>query len=208
MIKRYVVTLALSSLWLFGYQASIQDVVVQNRTQIGYLKSQLAEQKERIDGLTSLIDSMNQTINELKQKQRVLSKNDNTKLLKELGSMIDEINSNYVRKDELQKILAKYKVSQTKVQTTTEDISKLEPKELYSQAMKLYSAKDYKGSISRFALCDKKGYKVAQSNFYLGEIAYYSKKYDNALFYYKKSAYLYKVVLVICQYLCFIVRYH
>ena len=187
-MKKIILLLSVTS-YIYSYEVPIKDVVIQNRSDIAYLKSKIQEQNKRIEGLTSLIDGMNQTINELQQTQRLQSKNDNTKLIKELGQMIDKINSDYVSKDELQKILANYKAKEaTKPKSQHIDITKLSNKELYSKAIKAYSAKDYDTSKKLFALCDKKGYKQPQSNFYLGEMAYYSKAYEDALFYYKKSA--------------------
>jgi TolA-binding protein len=175
--------------YVYSYEVPIKDVVLQNRSDITYLKSKINEQKEKIDGMMSLIDGMNQTINELKQNQRFQSQNDNTKLLKDLGKMIDKINSDYVSKQDLQKIMKNYNHKvKTVVSTPINDISKLTSKELYSKAIKAYSAKDYATSKKLFALCDKKSYRQAQSNFYLGEMSYYSKVYEDALFYYKKSA--------------------
>jgi len=177
----------ISSCVLFAYDLPIKDVVVQNRSQISTLKAQIAEQKERIDGLVSLIEGMNITIKELQDAQKLSSKNDNTALLKELGVMIDKINADYVSKKELQDVLAKYKLSEVK--TSTQHLNtKTKSKDLYNQSMKLYINKNYKEAVKGFVLCDKRGYKVAQSNFYLGEIAYYTKDYESALFYYKKSA--------------------
>ena len=43
----------------------------------------------------------------------------------------------------------------------------------------------------RFEITDAKSYKPAASNYYLGEIAYYTKKYEDAIFYFKKSAGIY-----------------
>ena len=186
-----VLLLSIISSSIFAYEVPLKDVVLQNRSQISALKSQIAEQKERIDGLVSLIEGMNTTIKELQDNQRLQPKNDNTALLKELGVMIDRINADYVSKQELQDILSKYnlaKTTSTKVQEIKPISLKTSPKELYTQAMKLYMNKDYKEAIKRFELCDKKGYKVAKSNFYLGEMSYYSKDYESALFYYKKSA--------------------
>ncbi|MDQ7085017.1 MAG: tetratricopeptide repeat protein [Sulfurovum sp.] len=40
-------------------------------------------------------------------------------------------------------------------------------------------------------ITDKKAYKPAASNYYLGEIAYYAGKPSDAIFYFKKSAGLY-----------------
>jgi len=188
---RKILYLALSSCVLFGYEVPIKDVVLQNRSQISTLKAKISEQNERIDGLVSLIEGMNATIKDLQDAQRLKSQDDNTALLKELGAMIDKINADYVSKKELQKILSHYNISQpAKIpnQQPKPISDKTTPKELYAQAMKLYMNKDYKEAIKRFELCDKKGYQVAKSNFYLGEMAYYSKDYESALFYYKKSA--------------------
>jgi TolA-binding protein len=180
----------LLSSYLYAYEVPVKDVVLQNRSQIAYLKSKLNEQNERIEGLMSLIDGMNQTINELKQAQRLQSNNDNTKLIKELGKMIDKINSDYVSKDDLKKILTNYpQIADTHKKPIREkvDVTKLSNKEIYLKAAKAYSQKDYTLSKKLFTICDKKGYKQAQVNFYLGEISYYSKAYKDALFYYKKS---------------------
>ncbi len=40
-------------------------------------------------------------------------------------------------------------------------------------------------------ITDKKNYKRASSNYYLGEISYYTKKYNDAIFYFKKSVGIY-----------------
>jgi TolA-binding protein len=189
-MKKIILLLSVTS-YIYSYEVPIKDVVIQNRSDIAYLKSKIQEQNKRIEGLTSLIDGMNQTINELQQTQRLQSKNDNTKLIKELGQMIDKINSDYVSKNELQKFLTNHKtqvVTKSKLQYI--DTTNLSNKDLYSKAIKAYSAKDYDTSKTFFTLCDKKGYKQPQSNFYLGEMAYYSKEYKDALFYYKKSAFL------------------
>ena len=53
---------------------------------------------------------------------------------------------------------------------------------------KLY---EYDDAKKRFTIADAKGYKPAASNYYLGEIAYYTQQYEDAIFYYKKSAGLY-----------------
>ena len=176
----------------YAYEVPIKDVVIQNRSQISYLQSKISEQNERIDGLVSLVESMNKTIQELKEAQTLKPQNDNTKLLKELASMIDKINSDYVSKSELKELLSKYntsgKNSANNTSLKTKPISSSTPKELYTEAMKLYMAKNYEEATKRFLICDKKSYKSASSNFYLGEIAYYSKSYSDAIFYYKKSA--------------------
>jgi len=62
---------------------------------------------------------------------------------------------------------------------------------LYSEGVRLFVKKRYSEAKKRFAITDIKGYKPAASNYYLGEIAYYTKKYEDAIFHFKKSAGLY-----------------
>ncbi|MEA3433892.1 MAG: hypothetical protein U9R13_04870 [Campylobacterota bacterium] len=185
---------------------SSQNMVVQNKRTIASLKRQIAEQNERIDGLTSLIEGLNATMGELQERgsgtSSIGSGSDNTALLKELGAMIDNINDNYVSKEELKKVLkskGKYVPSskdekpQKRGQKIISDES-LEDKptsKLYSEGVRLFIKKRYSEAKKRFTITDIKGYKPAASNYYLGEIAYYTKKYEDAIFYFKKSAGLY-----------------
>ena len=177
-----------------------QNMVVQNKNTIASLKRQIAEQNERIDGLTSIIEGLGASIGELQGGRGTSAGNgnDNTALLKELGAMIDKINNDYVSKDELQKALkskGKYTPS-----STTSGKEKIKPEEslqgksaseLYSEGVRLFVKKRYSESKKRFTATDLKGYKPAASNYYLGEISYYTKKYEDAIFYFKKSAGLY-----------------
>lgn len=177
--------------------ASPQSLSIQNKKAIASLRQKIAEQNERIDGLTSIIEGLSATLNELQGNSGRTSSgrgNDNTELLKELGRMIDKINNDYVSKAELQKALktkGKYSPA-VKEKTTVEDSLEGRPaSKLYSEGVRLFVKKRYDEAKKRFAITDIKGYKPAASNYYLGEIAYYSKKYEDAIFYFKKSAGLY-----------------
>jgi len=59
---------------------------------------------------------------------------------------------------------------------------------LYREGVRHYIKHHYSDAKKCFSVTDTKGYKPAASNFYLGEIAYYTKAYEDAIFYYKKSA--------------------
>ena len=178
---------------------SSQSMVLQNKRTIVALKRQISEQNERIDGLTSLIEGLNATMGELQERGGGSSSmgtgNDNTVLLKELGAMIDNINDNYVSKEELQKILkskGKYTpFSKEKTTISEESLDDKPTSKLYSEGVRLFVKKRYSEAKKRFTITDIKGYKPAASNYYLGEIAYYTKKYEDAIFYFKKSAGLY-----------------
>ena len=179
--------------------ASSGNMMVQNKRTIAALKRQISEQNERIDGLTSLIEGLNATMGELQERGIGTSSmgtgNDNTALLKELGAMIDNINDNYVSKEELKKILnskGKYTPSsKEKITTSDESLEDKPTSKLYSEGVRLFVKKRYSEAKKRFTITDIKGYKPAASNYYLGEIAYYTKKYEDAIFYFKKSAGLY-----------------
>jgi TolA-binding protein len=118
-------------------------------------------------------------------------------LLKELGLMIDNISANYVSKDDLKEALAGKKLTNKRKSSTRETTSastSLEGKstsKIYSEGVRLFVKQRYDEAEKRFVITDKKGYKPAASNYYLGEIAYYTKKYEDAIFFYKKSASLY-----------------
>ncbi len=175
-----------------------KEVIIQNRKTITALKRQIAEQNERIDGLISLVEGLNTSMAELKSQpasSAIAAGGDNTALLKELGVMIDKINENYVSKEELQKALkGNYNPSSksTKDQSAKSDlIEGKSTSKLYSEGVRLFVKKRYGEAKKRFTVTDTKGYKPAASNYYLGEIAYYTKKYEDAIFYFKKSVGLY-----------------
>ncbi len=178
---------------------SPRKAITQNKKTITSLKRKVAQQKERIDGLSSVIEGLSATVNDLQQrlatsKAVVGSSADNTELLKELGAMIDKINADYVSKEELQKALKSKNIyvpsGNTKVKEAKPKDSLVgkNTKTLYSEGVRHFMKKRYDEAKKRFMITDIKGYKPAASNYYLGEIAYYTKKYEDAIFYFKKSA--------------------
>jgi len=193
--------LLLSSMMFVTLFAFGNDMAKQNRQKILSLQRIIMEQNERIDGLTSLIEGLNAQIAELKIARTHTSKdredNETIKLIEDLGKMIDEVSNNCVRRSELEKIAGSSTLPSVSKKPATvpkkrnETLSKMPAKELYSEGVRLYVKKRYEEAKRRFFLTTKKGYKPAASNYYLGEIAYYTKQYRDAIFYYKKSASLY-----------------
>ncbi len=51
----------------------------------------------------------------------------------------------------------------------------------------MYRKKYYTKSFPLFVELAEKSYKPATTNYYLGEISYYKKRYSDAIVYYKKS---------------------
>ena len=160
------------------------------------MRQKIREQDERIDGLTTIIEGLSASLHEFQMKKGTsaavsTSQNDDA-LLQKLAKMIDEINANYVSKRELDKALGK----KTKSTTTSknkpkENVSNKSNATLYSEGVRHFVKQRYDEAKKRFTLTDSKNYKPAASNYYLGEISYYTKQYEDAIFYFKKSAGLY-----------------
>ena len=188
-----------------------------NTKAIASLKRQVAQQKERIAGLTSIVEGLSASVNTLEQAKRSAQTAGNvnsSKLLHELGMMIDEINGKYVSKSDLVNILAssgitlnnqtsktfKKKSIKSKLKSkkegksgnTDDTVETKNTANLYSEGVRFFVKKRYDEAKKRFILTDEEGYKPAASNYYLGEVAYYTKKYEDAIFYFKKSAGLYE----------------
>ena len=72
-----------------------------------------------------------------------------------------------------------------------ENLEGQEAATLFTEGVRLFGNSRYDEAKKRFIITDKKNYKSAASNYYLGEIAYYTKQYEDAIFHYKKSAGLY-----------------
>jgi len=182
-----------------------KQVIIQNRKTITALQRRVDELEERLNGVTSLMEGLNASISEMKMAENMASRPsktdeaDNTQLLKELGLMIDKINDDYVSKDDLKQALAgkKFDTGRKKTAKTfslsgsSDSFTDKPTSKIYSEGVRLFVKQRYDEAKKRFVITDKKGYKPAASNYYLGEIAYYTKKYEDAIFFYKKSASLY-----------------
>lgn len=125
----------------------------------------------------------------------------------EFGKNLKVVSENYIPKDdlnahlkseferfkiELLKEVEKYINQNSKPKESSKvNFDKVDSLTLYREAKSLYSKKKYDKAVDRFKILIKRHYKPATSNYYLGEIAYYSKNYEDALFHYKKSVELY-----------------
>ena len=127
------------------------------------------------------------------------------KILTELSSLVDSINNNYVSKNDSSD------VNNTKINLATivndnnainEENVSVAPKEVkvddswkkekHSEILKL-AIKDlnenlFENSKAKLNYLIEKHYKPARANFWLGEVEYKQKNYNNAIVYYKKSS--------------------
>jgi TolA-binding protein len=80
--------------------------------------------------------------------------------------------------------------STTNVTAATADdpLKKASSTKLFSRGVRLINQKRYSEALKRFEILKERGYKPASTQFYLGEIAYRTGRYDDAVFHYQKSA--------------------
>lgn len=162
--------------------ASPQKVISQNKKIIVDLQRQIAQQDEQIEGLRSIVEGLSATVGDLKYStQSKNNNNDNNALLHDLGTMIDKINETYVTKKALKEALGGKALSRA----VPENMSTTD---VYTEGVRLFVKKRFSEAKKRFSTTDSKGFKTAASNYYLGEIAYYTKQYEDAIFHFKKSA--------------------
>ncbi len=196
---------------------AIKKSTLENRRAIKALKLQIADMREALDGLRSVVSSLSDKVGQTGQKLHAISstpkedlsgeisqlkselaaqKKENEKLrtaLKKVTSMVGKISGDYVSRGELDLLKKKVKSKKSAQSDSRTKVIK-HPKtnqQLLADAIKAYRAKKYDLAKSLFSRLDSKNYKRATSNYYLGEIAYYQKAYNDAIVYYKKSANLY-----------------
>lgn len=175
-----------------------EQAVLENKKTLQRLYNNITEQQRKIDGLTSVIEGQNREILELKEqletetkkidKMISSSKDDNATyaILLELGQKIDLINNTYVSRDELSTALAGSSASGNSNASVGGN-----PADTYRKGVQLFSSRSYNAAKDRFEQTVALNYKPAASNYYLGEIAYYTHNYSDAISYYKLSASLY-----------------
>lgn len=129
-------------------------------------------------------------------------------IISKLTTTINTINKNYISEKEFKsnmkqfvtraefEALKKTLVVKTSKNTTTSSKSKKailpkDKKSMMDEAIKLFKKDYFTKAIPMFEELIAANYKPAANNFYLGEIWYYRKKYDDAIRHYKISAMLY-----------------
>ncbi len=150
----------------------------------------------------NILDSDTNT-NELKNEFENYSKiqNNNIKLLenkiKELTVLVNKINTDYISKkrfNELVNFINKEATKKNKkISTSSKKTNQFNKpkKELLEDARKLFKKDYFTKAIPIFKYLIEKEYRPAESNYYLGEIWFYRKKYKDAIHHFKISMMLY-----------------
>jgi len=183
-----------------------EQAVLDNKKTLQMIYNKINEQQRKIEGLTSIIDGQNREILGLKEQLAVVEnrpepvkedQNQTYSLLLELGKMIDNINNTYVSRDELKKILAGSRPVRNQndsslgspIVSHANDITiESNSADTYMKGVQLFSQRSYNASKAHFEKALQSNYKRGPSNYYLGEIAYYTQNYRDAVAYYKQSA--------------------
>jgi len=182
----------------YGLTRTERDVLA-NRRAVQDLKNRVAEQQNRIDGLITIIDGLNKKVLSLKEELKsanslIRQNSDNNKtysLLLELGQMVDQINNNYVTSEDLKEALAGSRTVQRRDTVSSPQGNSADISTIYRRGVQLFGQRSYNSAKEKFEETFARNYKKASSSYYLGEIAYYTKNYPEAIRYYKQSASLY-----------------
>ena len=156
---------------------------------IGKIDNKINNLIENDSNKSNIVENLQNQIDNLKQQlsDNITLQNENQNRIKsvlsELSSLIDSINANYVSKDEFNKLVKK--------SSEKESISGKNGAQLLREAEKFFKNRLYEKAAIRYKKLIAMRYKPARSNFKLGEISYYQKKYAKAIVYYKKSIALY-----------------
>jgi TolA-binding protein len=173
-----------------------ETIAKKNSREIFLLKEKIANLNEKIEGLKTLLNSQENQILRLKQK----TNNNYADIINKLSQKVAQL--------EYKVNMQKYNPPSIKTPTTysledkqeqTKEIKqelkkeqekelKLSNKELYKKAVLDFNNKRFTSAKRIFKQLLLKGYKAAESNFYLGEIAFYRKQYKDAISYYQNSA--------------------
>lgn len=165
------------------------------------INSRITRLEKRVDELqgvsssdsseTLSLESLKKSIEETRALQDANNKKI-TKALKDLSLIIDKINSNYVSKSELDKPSQKPTAKEPKPQASSSaDFTKQKIQDIATEAKKMFDGGKLEEAQERYEFLLSKNHKPALANFYLGEISYQQKAYNNAIKYYQQSISLY-----------------
>jgi TolA-binding protein len=176
-----------------------RQVSLSNQKLIRRQALKIEQMQETIEGLRSVIESISAKIGKTGQKLSEISAQSSqagTEDIDNLQSQIDALkksSENNYRK--IQKALnGLTSVMDAPHKKVAKKIKKKAPKkvkktngQLIKSAVSDYRAKRYTKAKEAFTTLADKNYKPAETNYYLGEIAYYRKNYDEAIYHFKKS---------------------
>jgi len=173
-----------------------------NSSSLYEIRQQISALREELDGLKSIVKSLSQRLRKTQTKDLSSYQNSNPEieLLKQRVSALEKaIKSitiaqtttktvaNRVERPKINKIEASKRDS-IQPHTKKLSLSSIPSYKLYKNGVILFSKKQYQEAKKKFEILLSRGYKKAAVNFYLGEIAYRTGRYRDAIKYYQASA--------------------
>jgi len=167
-----------------------------NSSSLYEIRQQVSALREEVDGLKSIVESLSQRLRKTQTKDLSSYQNSNPEieLLKQRVSALEKaLNSRAITTPKSKSIKSTQtatsstkKTTPTKTQTVS--ISSIPSYKLYKNGVILFNRKQYAEAKRKFEILLLRGYKKAAVNFYLGEIAYRTGRYRDAIKYYQASA--------------------
>lgn len=159
---------------------------------------QSSQMQESIDGLRSLLEGLNKRNRQLNNKITDLENKaaaSDYNISQEIASLRALIEQNKIEQDEkINKLASAIKGGKAlidkKPATTLNSAKNSDPKTpaaIFEAAEKSFKNKDYAAAKSAYTALIAKKYKSAHCNYMLGEIAYFTKNYKDAIPYYHAS---------------------
>lgn len=185
----------------------LQNVIQKNNAQ----SAKVETVTERLDGMQGILEGLSERSNEqaiaLQKLQDKLASDNNGSLslddlnkqvsanteniaqfktlVEELSRAVDDINANYVSKEQFAALIKQLKVAVPDRPTAP---LKMSNSDIEKEANKLFSQKKYDEAQSYFEQMIDKKYKVAEAYFMIGETQFERKKYKDAVLSFKESA--------------------
>ncbi len=180
------------------------------------LSRRFEDQSEKIKGLVSVVEGVNSSnhkkLTSTKQRLEQLAKENSRlqsqltkvskeqnstvanvkKALGEMGEIINQINKSYVDKKRFRKLEnAFFELEEAVTKGAAAKGFSDDNWEVYKNMQDAFSKQEYDEVEKRAKYLIKQNFKRATSNYYLGEVNYYSKNYEDAIYYFKESWSLY-----------------
>ncbi|MGH2305709.1 tetratricopeptide repeat protein [Campylobacter taeniopygiae] len=197
-----------------GLQSTLEGI----NSQYAKSNSRLTQLETKNDSLENNLTAEIQNLKKYIEESRKIQETNNKqfkKILTELSSLVDSINANYVSKEELKDInLSINNISSNASHKNTENIldekkdnnattntpikdtnktiddswKKKKNNEILDLAIQDLHKDLYEECKTKLNYLIAQKYKPARANFWLGEIEYKQKNYNNAIVFYKKSS--------------------
>jgi TolA-binding protein len=211
-MKRYAAAMAVAIL-AFGATATAEPSVYgggygsggaqaqRNKKMIYSLRQQVNRLQEEVDGLRSIIEGLSQQINQLR-RQKSAGGGVTPEQLSRLERRIAELEKRPAAPQSTPAAKKKPKSASAAAGKTAgksapaaakkgggdDYLKKAASDKLFSRGVRLINQKRYAEAKKRFDILKGRNYKPASTHFYLGEIAYRTGNYDDAVLHYQKSA--------------------